>query len=159
MAYTASVTLDTPTAKKIGRRLRVLTGQCNITSYDTTGVEITDITKYFRSIKSVVPDGVSSNGYVIKWDRADKCFHAYYPTKSHNHVSIQVDATATAADQTAFVGLLDGTGAAVSGVSIAHAGGAGSDIAVNSDTLAASAGTEVANGVDVGTFNFVAYGT
>jgi len=46
------------------------------------------------------------------------------------NVSLQVDASATAADKTAFVGLLDGAGAAVTGVTVGHAGGAGADIEV-----------------------------
>ena len=46
------------------------------------------------------------------------------------NVSLQVDANATAADVAAFVGLLDGAGAAVTGVTVGHAGGAGADIEV-----------------------------
>jgi len=46
------------------------------------------------------------------------------------NVSLQVDANAAAADVAAFVGLLDGAGAAVTGVTVGHAGGAGADIEV-----------------------------
>ena len=46
------------------------------------------------------------------------------------NVAFQVDATATADDATAFVGLLDGAGAAVTGATVGHAGGAGADIEV-----------------------------
>jgi len=46
------------------------------------------------------------------------------------NVAFQVDATATAADVAAFVGLLDGAGAAVTGATVGHAGGAGADIEV-----------------------------
>lgn len=44
--------------------------------------------------------------------------------------SFQIDATATAADMTTFVGVLDGSGAEISGARIGHAGGAGEDIPV-----------------------------
>lgn len=56
-------------------------------------------------------------------------------------ISCQVDATATAGDITAFVGLLDGSGAAVSGTTVGHAGGAASDIEVPAavNTVAATA--------------------
>ncbi|MEW6573169.1 MAG: hypothetical protein AB1374_06000 [Bacillota bacterium] len=52
-----------------------------------------------------------------------------------------MDATATAGDITAFVGLLDGSGAAVSGTTVGHAGGAASDIEVPAavNTVAATA--------------------
>ena len=46
------------------------------------------------------------------------------------NVSLQVDASATAADVQLFVGLLDGAGAAVTGATVGHAGGAGADIEV-----------------------------
>ena len=46
------------------------------------------------------------------------------------NVSLQVDANATAADVTAFVGLLDGAGAAVTGATVGHTGGAEADIEV-----------------------------
>ena len=46
------------------------------------------------------------------------------------NVSLQVDASATAADVQLFVGLLDGAGAAVTGATVGNAGGAGADIEV-----------------------------
>jgi len=46
------------------------------------------------------------------------------------NVAFQVDATAAAADVQLFVGLLDGAGAAVTGATVGHAGGAGADIEV-----------------------------
>jgi len=68
------------------------------------------------------------------------------------HVSVQIDATDTAGDKTAFVGLLDGAGAAVTGVAIAHAGGAGADIAVNA-SLASVAATPTKVDEDTITLN------
>lgn len=46
------------------------------------------------------------------------------------NVAFQVDATAAAADVQLFVGLLDGAGAAVTGATVGHAGGAEADIEV-----------------------------
>jgi hypothetical protein len=46
------------------------------------------------------------------------------------NVSLQVDASAVAADSQLFVGLLDGAGGAVTGVTVGHAGGADADIEV-----------------------------
>jgi len=54
------------------------------------------------------------------------------------HVSVQIDATATAADKTAFVGLLDGAGNAVANTFVAHPGSAGADIAVNASLTSVS---------------------
>ena len=47
------------------------------------------------------------------------------------NVAFQVDATAAAADVQLFVGLLDGAGAAVTGATVGHAGGAGADTEVS----------------------------
>lgn len=59
-------------------------------------------------------------------------------------ISCQVDATAAAADSTTFVGLLDGSGAAVAGVKVSHAGGAGADIEVPAAvTVVAATATKV----------------
>jgi len=46
------------------------------------------------------------------------------------NVSLQVDASAAAADVELFVGLLDGAGEAVTGVTVGHAGAAAADIEV-----------------------------
>lgn len=59
-------------------------------------------------------------------------------------ISCQVDATATAADSTTFVGLLDGSGSAVAGVKVSHAGGAEADIEVPAAiTVVAATATKV----------------
>lgn len=61
----------------------------------------------------------------------------------HDHTSVIIDATETAGDITAFVPLLDGTGAAVAGTTIGNAGGAGADVLVpsSSDSAGTPAGT------------------
>jgi hypothetical protein len=102
-------------------------------------------------------DTANANGYVYKYDKTNHKLRIYQtatltpagtvaaPTftgsalSGHTHTSVQIDATATAGDISAFVGLLDGGGSAVSGTTIGHAGGAGADISVTSSSN--SAGT------------------
>lgn len=78
--YAATVTLDFPRAGRLGSSpFGVLTGVCNLTNYNSTLAELTTITKAFRpnGVLRVVADGLSSNGYAIKWDTAGKAFKAY----------------------------------------------------------------------------------
>jgi len=157
MAYTATVTLDTKHAERITRNLGVLVGKCDITKYNQTGVEITGITGHFKKVLRVISDGISDNGYIVRWNTTDKCFHAFYPKNAHSHKAFTVNASETAADATAFVSITEGDGTAQSGVKVANAGG-GSDIDINTDTLTAGPATEVADDVDVGEVNFIAIG-
>ena len=157
MAYTATVTLDTKHAERMTRNLGVLVGKCDITSYNQTGAEITDITGQFKQILRVICDGMSDNGYIVRWNTTDKCFHAFYPKNAHSHVAFTVNGSETAADQTAFVSITEGDGTAQTGIKIGNAGG-GSDIDINTDTLTAGAASEVADDVDVGEVNFIAVG-
>jgi hypothetical protein len=55
------------------------------------------------------------------------------------HIAVQIDATATGADKTSFVGLLDGAGNAVSNTFVAHPGSAQADISVPAAITAVSA--------------------
>jgi len=83
MAYTSAVTLDQPHAQRISRDLGVLTGICNITlDHQSTPAEITDITDHFPTLFEVIVTGVSDNGHIVKWNKTDKCFHGYHPTKA-----------------------------------------------------------------------------
>lgn len=70
--------------------------------------------------------------------RMGAILHAEILRNNHAHTSIGIDATAVAGDIAAFVGLQDGAGAAVVGVTIGHAGGAGADITVPSSTNTAT---------------------
>lgn len=157
MAYTATVTKDTKHAERISRNLGLLSGKCSISSYDQTGAEITDITGQFKSLKRCIVDGFSSNGYMVRWNTTDKCFHAYYPRPSdtpagtvsqptftgsalaaHGHKALTVNASEVAADATAFVSITEGDGTAQAGIKVANAGG-GVDTDINTDNV--SAGT------------------
>lgn len=196
-AYAAAVTLTTPNAAKFGNGgYRLLAGQCTISNYNSTLAEISGISKMFKSgaPMTVVCD-VSTNGYIVRWDRTSKAFKCFYPTKAitpagtvaaptftgsalsgHAHKSFTAKGSDAAADKTAFVSTADGAGTAQAGVFVANAG-SGSDIDFNSSSVsagtpagtnsapaftgsavAAQAGTEVANDVNVGTVNFIAFG-
>jgi hypothetical protein len=94
-AYTAIVTKSHHRVERMSRNFGFIIGQCNITCYNTTGAEITDITKYFDDNTipiRVINDGLSTLGYIVRWDTTDKCFHALYPLIAHLH-TITVGAT------------------------------------------------------------------
>ncbi len=77
--YAATVSMDFPQVERISRNMGMISGTCDLTTYSKTGVEITDITRYFQTITAVNCDGISDNGCIFRWSRTDKCFHAYYP--------------------------------------------------------------------------------
>lgn len=135
-AYAASVTLDIPEARHLAPGVKAVWGKCAISNYNQTGAEITGITGLFVTTPRVVAEGLSSNGYLVRWDETDKAFHAYYPTVPQ---ALVASATVTAA-----VGF-DGSGDEAS---------AGAQTAFGAN----AAGAEVANDVNVGTVSFVAIG-
>ena len=224
-AYASTVTLDHPTAMRLAsNNFKLLSGQCNITNYNQTGAEITGITKFFGAdAPRVISDGFSTNGYMIRWNRTDKCFHAYYPTKAitpagtaaaqtftgtapasdlnyatpafsgtgltaAGQVMTTTDNQTMTLNQCAGMWLLAATGATppmlivsntavtgapavltVQGAAATDAGaykilkaltpvGTNSTSALSGTPVAAQAGTEVANDVDVGIVNFLAFG-
>jgi len=80
--YASTTTVDHPRAERISRNLGMVIGKCDITTYSTTGAEITDITKYFKTVKRVVCDGTTDNLYPVRWDTTDKCFHCFTITNT-----------------------------------------------------------------------------
>lgn len=98
-AYGATITADV-TRERISRELCLMSGICVIDNYNTTGAEITDITSYFGTIIRVVCEGLSTGGYVVRWNTTDKCFHAFYPTNAastHTHAYGTLSDAASAA--------------------------------------------------------------
>lgn len=85
-AYTETTTLVPAHAERISRNFGFIFGTCDITNYNTTGVEITDITGHFQSAPTVICEQASDNNYAVQWDTTDKCFHAYYGVSAHTHV-------------------------------------------------------------------------
>lgn len=75
-AYASTTTLYTLRPINLGEML-ILAGETDLTNYNQTGAEETDITKYFRSLKTVICMGLSDNNYPVRWDDTDKCFHAF----------------------------------------------------------------------------------
>lgn len=79
MADTITVTLDLRYPQKAGGygKIGVISGSANLTSYSTSKTTLTAVNALFRNLYRVVTDGVSSNGYAVRWDTAAKAFRAY----------------------------------------------------------------------------------
>lgn len=161
-AYAAAATLvGTRSALRLQHsRIGVLFGTVNVTNYNSTLVEITDITGHFRADPIVVLGGLSDSGYAGEWIDATQSIKCWYPSKAQTHdhdffVSGGEAAATTARIATYATNILGkeaATDITVAGADSATKGG------VLSETLAAAAGTEVANDVDVGAFKFFAIG-
>jgi hypothetical protein len=148
-AYAETTTLVLDRAERISRNLALLVGKCDITNYNTTGAEITDITKYFKTILRVICDGMSDNGYAVRWNTTDKCFHAFYPVTAHLH-TITLSGT--------HAGNAVELSANANDAALGEAGGTGYTGITGIQNCTAAAGGEVANDVDVGEVNFLAVG-
>jgi len=159
--YAQTTTLDVPKQERVSRELGLVCGKCDVTNYNQTGVEITDITNRFRSLLRVICDGVSDNGFLVRWDTTDKCFHAFYPVNAvavHDHNFTIIGGTAAAATDALNVKALvlgkeEATNKTILGADNATKGGV-----VEGGAITAAAGSEVANDVDVGEVNFIAIG-
>ena len=79
--YASTITIDVASAKKIttAPAIGIITGNVNLTSCNATGVEETDITKYFvdSRIFAVICCGVTDAGYILSWNTTDQCFDAW----------------------------------------------------------------------------------
>ena len=143
--YAVTVTLDQRSAAKFGNGgFKLIAGQVALSNYNSTPAEITGITGEFKTLLRVVCDGVSSGGYLVRWSKTDKALKAYYPTKA-----------ATAA----FAGEIYTPAGTISGATISALSFTGTaHTLAGTITVTAAAGTEVANDVNVGTVNFLAFG-
>jgi hypothetical protein len=153
--YACTVTFDLPNAKKVFKGLGISCGKADITNYNQTGAEITDLTGEFKTLLRIICDGISDNGYIVRWNTTDKCFHAFYPTIEHDHNLTIIGGTAAAGTDTVNVkslvlGKEEAANVTVLGADNATKGG----VVQNS----AAAGSEVADDVDVGEVNFIAIG-
>ena len=101
-AYAAAVTSDMLRAVKVDQvtGIGMFSGRCDVTNYNTTVAEITDITGKFVNDPLSVVAGVSDNGYIVQWDKTDKGFKAYYPTNSSDQTPT-ADIAAAAATEVA----------------------------------------------------------
>lgn len=156
-AYASSVTSTMIKAVKVDsvKGIGLFVGQCDITNYNSTLVEITAITGKFRTMLTVVA-GVSDNGYLVQWDSSDEAFKAYYPVTAHAH-DFKVESSGTIGSNMT-LGLSSDSNSATleggSGITAPRTLSTSSPV----QAATASAGSEVANDVDVGEVEFIAYG-
>ena len=98
MAYTVTVTKDSPRAVGIGRGTAILTGYVTFTTYSQTQTEITAISGLFSSLKRVICDGiVSEDGQLWKavWDGTNKYFKLYNIVLEDSYYDIEEAAEGT----------------------------------------------------------------
>ena len=76
-AYAVTVTFDQPMTERWGRTLAAITGVVDITNYNSTLAEITEITNRFKILRIVIPDGKSDAGYAFDWVPASKAFKVW----------------------------------------------------------------------------------
>lgn len=98
-AYASTVTAVMKRAVKIDSVLGIgmFVGECNITNYNTTLAEITDISKKFKSVLAVVA-AVSDNGHLFEWIDATKSFKVVTPTNASDQTPTADIAAAGAAE-------------------------------------------------------------
>lgn len=82
-AYTCTLALDQINAgrqRPASGNFGFISGLATLSNYNQTLAEITGITgKFLNGAPRVFPNGVSSLGYVIKWDSTGKAFKAFKP--------------------------------------------------------------------------------
>jgi len=133
-AYACTITKIYPRAFKVFKPLKFMVGKADITNYNSTKVKVTDITNQFDTLLAVVVDGVSDNGYLVKWDATAKAFKAFTP------VNVIASAGEAGTDNT----LMKSASATL------EVSGSGTAFQVPA--------AEVADDVDVGEVSFIAIG-
>ena len=99
MAYTATASLDSDSARPIGRGLGMLSGTVTISSYNQTGAAITSITGQFNTIQRVLLDGAnnkSSEAVFGTWDTSVGCVNLYNVTLDNSKYTYTELANSTA---------------------------------------------------------------
>ena len=76
-AYAATVTATNRVRDRLPGGIGVLVGECNVTNYHQTLVEITAISKAFKTVLAVVP-AISDSGHVFEWVDASKSFKVWH---------------------------------------------------------------------------------
>lgn len=147
--YACTVTLDLEHAEPIHKGIHIVCGKADITNYNTTGAEITDITGLFVSLLRVICEGTSDNNYLVRWNTTDLCFHAFYPVTAHLH-TITLSGT--------HAGNAVELSANANDAALGEAGGTGYTGITGIQNCTAAAAGEVASDVDVGEVGFIAIG-
>lgn len=144
MAFSVTVSSPMKKADRISRNLGVYAGKITISSYATTLVECTAITKFFKDggqsgftkgLVSVTPSAISESGFAFSWDYTTGAFRCFCPT------AIVFSGSATGGNVT--------WGSALGRVGMAAASVPGTFIAPGKEAVANDA---------VGTVSFVAIG-
>jgi len=167
-AYASAVTLYGRGVQRVSRDFGILAGKIDITNYNSTTTEETNITRYFKpSGQAGLEKGIislqivsSENGYILGFNRTTGKFKAYRTQASSHSHTLFLDnadvADSAGARVNAGTNLLGAnTGSDISIAGVADTSGDGGIVAA---TPAAAALVEVANDVDLGTFDFVAFG-
>ena len=82
MADTIAVTFDLYKAARIGSTpMGLISGTVNLSVYSQTKTALAALTGKFLTggLLRVVPDGISSLGYMVRWSKADSAFRVYGP--------------------------------------------------------------------------------
>lgn len=147
--YNAVVTSPLGSAERVSKNMAIFAGRINLTNYNSSLVEITAITKFFKTggvatftsgIMTVVCDEVTDQGYSVRWNPTSKAFQAFSAAPT-----ISVDSNVAGGSALLF--------ASGGGATALHA-----TSAVGTIALASLLTVEVANDVNVGNFGFVAVG-
>jgi hypothetical protein len=174
-AYASTITIYSQGVERISRNMGILAGRIDITNYNTTTVEETEITRLFRNSakvgleKGIISFHVSSTekGFILSFDKSTGKFKAfssqgYTPAGTISKPTFTVTKGAILANTE--LGLsADAATATVNNDTIAAtlALTTNSPVSVPVFTgtpVAASEMAEVANDTDLGTFDFFAIG-
>ena len=81
MAIYAATVVKTERPHRLGIGMGLLRGTIDLTNYNQTAIQITDITNQFKgNDPTVILDSLSDNGFLCRWNHTDKAVHAFYPT-------------------------------------------------------------------------------
>lgn len=157
-AYAATVTLDQAKAAKLGNGgFKLLSGSVAITNYNQTAAEIKGITGEFGGSKfKVVCDGISSNGYLVRWSATDKAFKAYSQSGSFAAPVVTVKG-----GQSAGVALQvtpDSNSGVLGKTTATDLTIPGATFGIAAPVFTPGAPSEASNDTNIGTVNFLAFG-
>lgn len=93
MSWTESTTVDMPKPERISQNLGIITGETNLSEYHQTNVEITDITKYFKTVLCVICGGATKDAYTARWNRTLKSFACYSAEGDDNEPFLEASNT------------------------------------------------------------------
>lgn len=143
-----TVTYDQPTALPMSGPWGFISGKITISSYDTAHPSA-NIEGKFRGLSTmrVVIEGISSNGYRVRWNPSDGSVRCFQSAGTNSAPTIT---TGTNAGTTAPV--------YTNGGALTQTTGATGITGVQASTFTGTADAEVGSSVNVGDVNFAAFG-